>query len=461
MTDSVMEMIKQDSHTEKIERISRELKGRKGKGPVSFKKRSVSHQVPKPDDEKFKDKKIDISDLDEILKIDPENFTCVAEPGITFEDLVKETMKYGLVPLVVPELKTITIGGAVAGCSIESMSFRYGGHHDTWFEYEVITAGGKILKCTPDNENSLIFQMVHGTFGTLGVISKLKFSLIPAKPFVKVEFERFENLDDFKKGIMDHFDKDDIDFMDGFVHSPDEFVINAGIFVDEAPYTHDYEWRRSFCQNSRELDEDYLETKDYFFRYNRGVSNVKSLSSRYIMSKIFTSNDILRMADRFHSIIPGDSIPVTVDLFIPFSKVDQYLEWHAKELDHFPLWCVPYRRVRDYEWISKEYAKNNHDRLFLDLAIYGMKKKGSNETYYRMIEEELMKIGGLKTLISNNYYSEEDFWTIWNRKNYIAVKKITDPDNLFRDLYKKMCNKPDNNWRTSNKGSGGLTSYFH
>lgn len=459
-----MEMTEQDSHTEKIERISRKLIKRRGRGPVSFKKRSVSHQVPKPDDEKYRDEKIDISDLDDVLSIDPQEMICVAEPGVTFENLVKETMKFQLVPIIVPELKTITIGGAVAGCSIESMSFKYGGFHDTCLEYEVITADGEVLNCTPDNENSLIFQMVHGTFGTLGLISKLKFRLIPAKPFVKVEFERFDNLDDFKKGIMDHFNKDDIDFMDGFVHSPEEFVINAGNFVDEAPFTHDYDWKRSFCQNSKELDEDYLETPDYFFRYNRGVSNVRSLSSRYIMSKFLTSNDILKMADRFHSIIPGDSIPITVDLFIPFSKVDEYLDWHTRELGHFPLWCVPYKRVRDYEWISDEYARNNHDELFMDLAIYGMKKKGKNACYYKKIEEELMNIGGLKTLISNNYFSEEEFWTIWNRENYNAVKKRTDPDNLFRDLYKKMCRTPKELEKcqngSSNSGLDRFTSFI-
>ena len=45
----------------------------------------------------------------------------------------------------------------------------------------------------------------------------------------------------------------------------------------------------------------------------------------------------------------------------------------------------------------------------------------------------------IKTLISHNYYPEDEFWTIWNKPNYDAVKAITDPDNVFRDLYTKMC----------------------
>ena len=31
------------------------------------------------------------------------------------------------------------------------------------------------------------------------------------------------------------------------------------------------------------------------------------------------------------------------------------------------------------------------------------------------------------------------FWAIWNRANYTAVKRVTDPQHAFRDLYDKTC----------------------
>jgi len=152
------------------------------------------------------DEKIDLSDLNEVLHIDKEKQICTAEPGITFVDLVTATMEHGLVPIIVPELKTITIGGAVAGCSIESMSYKYGGFHDTCLEYEIITAKGEVLVCTPDNENSLVFQMAHGTFGTLGIISKLKFKLITSQVIVKVTYEKYSNIEDYKSAIWRHYE---------------------------------------------------------------------------------------------------------------------------------------------------------------------------------------------------------------------------------------------------------------
>ncbi|MFC1666228.1 FAD-binding oxidoreductase, partial [Nanoarchaeota archaeon] len=372
------------THKEKIERIIEQLKNHDKTKPVSLKKKAVSHEVPKPTDKRHSDEKIDISDLNEIIKINPKDMTCVAEPGVTFVDLVKETMKYNLVPIVVPELKTITIGGAVAGCSIESMSYKYGGFHNTCLEYEVITAKGEILICAP-KKNKLLFEMMHGTFGTLGIISKLKFKLIPAKKFVKVIYEKYSNLEDYKKAIWKHFEKKDIDFMDGIIHSPREYVLSIGNFTDNAPYTHSYDWMRIYYKSTKERKEDYLKTLDYFFRYDKGVTNVtpKSFLGRLFFGKFVDSTTLLKIAKIFHKIIPAKTIPITLDTFIPFSKMTEFMNWYKKEVDFFPLWCVPYKITHRYEWLSKEFSKKIKDELFLDIAIYGMKKHDKN--YYRII----------------------------------------------------------------------------
>ncbi len=36
-------------------------------------------------------------------------------------------------------------------------------------------------------------------------------------------------------------------------------------------------------------------------------------------------------------------------------------------------------------------------------------------------------------------YGEAEFWSIFNKPDYYAVKAITDPRNVFRDLYTKTC----------------------
>ena len=415
-----------------------------------MKKKTVSHTVPKPGDKKHNDDKLDVSDLNEIILINEDEKVCIAEPGVTFTDLVKATLKFGLVPYTVPELKTITIGGAVAGCSIESMSYKYGGFHDSCMEYEVVTAKGEVLTCTPENENNLVFQMMHGTFGTLGIITRLKFKLIEAKPYVHVIYKKFDNLDDYLKetrrvfsargGYASGGKEKDFDYMDGIIHSPTEYSLSLGNFVDKAPYTHNYDWMRVYYESTRKRKEDYLKTHDYFFRYDKGVTNVtpRSFLMRLLFGWFLNSNSVLWLVKKFHKIIPEKMIPVTVDMFIPYSKMPEFMDWYEKEVNWFPLWYVPYKRVHDYEWVDDEYMGNIKDDLFLDIAIYGLKKRDDKD-YYDILEKKLTEINALKTLISTNCYTEEEFWKIWNKKNFDEVKKKTDPDNIFRNLYTKTC----------------------
>ncbi|MBA3462359.1 MAG: FAD-binding oxidoreductase [Deltaproteobacteria bacterium] len=427
-------------HEQKVQRIAAQLKAHPPGSPVSLRKAGVSHQVPKSGDLRHKDSKIDVSDLTSIISIDPVNRLCTAESGVTFVDLVDATLKHGLVPIVVPELKTITIGGAVAGCSIESMSFIHGGFHDTCVEYEVITAKGHVIIARPDNEHALVFQMMHGTFGTLGILAKLTFKLVPAKPFVRLEYETYASVDAYRDAIERHTAARDIDFMDGIIHSSKRYVLCLGHFVDRAPYTSNYEWLKVYYESTATRTEDYLSTPDYFFRYDRGVTNVRPNSwiGRLLLGKFMASTEWLALGRKFHRLLPTESPTVTLDVFIPISKLTEFMTWLDRELPHYPLWCVPYKRVHDYEWLHDAYWKQLPDQMFVDIAIYGMKqRKGDNA--HRRIEEKLRELGGIKTLISHNYYSETEFWQIWNADNYGAVKRVTDPDNLFRDLFVKTC----------------------
>lgn len=429
-----------DSHKRRVEKLSQQLKTRTEKTPLSLKKKTVSHMVPHPNNKKHTDDKLDISSFDNIISIDKESRLCIAEPGVTFEKLVRATLKHQLVPAVVSEFRTITIGGAVAGCSIESMSYKLGGFHDSCLEYEVVTATGDVLVCHPENENKLTFQMMHGTFGTLGIITLLTFRLVPAKKYVRVTYHKFETLAAYQSAIWDHYVKQDLDFMDGIIHSPGEYILSTGEFIDKAPYTHNYDWTRVYYRSTATRKEDYLTTPDYFFRYNKGVTNVypKAWIFRLLFGWFTDSNSILRLATRLRKIIPPTTIPITVDTFIPFSKMASFMAWYEQEVAHYPLWCVPYRLVRRYEWVSDEFLKDTQDELFLDIALYGMRRENPNR-YHRKIEQKLSEIGAIKTLISTNLYTEQEFWQIWNKDNYDQVKRQTDPDNIFRDLYDKTC----------------------
>ncbi len=114
-------------------------------------------------------------------------------------------MKYNLIPQCVSELKAITIGGAIAGCSVESMSYKYGGFFDSVLELELLTGTGDILNSS-SNANSHLFNMMHGSFGTLGILTLIKFKLIPANPFVGMDYIHYPSFSELINAIQQHYE---------------------------------------------------------------------------------------------------------------------------------------------------------------------------------------------------------------------------------------------------------------
>src|ERR671915_603898 len=110
-------------------------------------------------------------------------------------DIVAATLANGLMPLVVPQLKTITLGGAVTGLGIESSSFRHGLPHESVLEMDVLTADGEVVTVTPDGEHAELFAGFANSYGTLGYALRLKIELQPVAPYVRLEHRRVSTED--------------------------------------------------------------------------------------------------------------------------------------------------------------------------------------------------------------------------------------------------------------------------
>ena len=88
---------------------------------------------------------LDVSGLGGVISVDPASRTADVQGMCTYENLVDATLPHGLIPLVVPQLRTITLGGAVTGLGIESTSFRNGLPHESVLEMDVLTGSGEIV----------------------------------------------------------------------------------------------------------------------------------------------------------------------------------------------------------------------------------------------------------------------------------------------------------------------------
>ncbi|MGZ4593887.1 MAG: FAD-binding protein, partial [Actinomycetes bacterium] len=125
------------------------------------------------------DRGLDVSAFGHVLCVDPATRTARLGGMTTYEDLCDATLRHQLMPLVVPQLKTITLGGAVTGLGIESTSLRSGMPHESVTEMEILTGDGRVVCATDDNEHADLFRGFPNSYGTLGYSLSLTIELEP------------------------------------------------------------------------------------------------------------------------------------------------------------------------------------------------------------------------------------------------------------------------------------------
>jgi FAD/FMN-containing dehydrogenase len=434
------------THADKVAGIARQVaEHARRKESLHVQKGGVHHFVPLPGDRRFRGRPIDISGLNRVLSIDRDSRQAVAEPGVTFAALVEQTLAVGLLPKLVPELEGITVGGAIAGCSVESMSYRYGGFHDGCLEYEVVSGAGEVLRVSRDKD-PLVFGMTHGSYGTLGLLTEARFELVPAKRYVRLEYQRYDSAEALLDAMHTRARGGDQDFIDAIVHGPKHHILCLGRFADQAPQTSDYTNGEIFYRSTAQKSEDWLTTRDYCFRYDtechwltRTVPPLEWKPVRKLVGRWFLgSTNLITWSKRLEAVLKLKRRPdVVVDLFIPEGRYLEFFRWYAERLDYYPLWLVPYRVPEPYPWITPEHNARIGEWV-IDCAIYGKPNGEAAVDYSELLEEKTFELGGIKTLISANHYQPERFWSIYHRQNYDAMKARLDPAGLFPGLYEKF-----------------------
>ena len=175
---------------------------------------------------------LDTSGLTGVLGVDPETRTADVAGMCTYEELVATTLPYGLSPLVVPQLKTITLGGAVSGLGIESASFRNGLPHESVLEMDILTGAGELLTASR-TQHSDLFRAFPNSYGTLGYSTRIRIELEPVAPFVALRHIRYHSLSEMVAAMERIVDTGGrggtpVDYLDGVVFSADESYLCVG-----------------------------------------------------------------------------------------------------------------------------------------------------------------------------------------------------------------------------------------
>ena len=434
-------------HAAKVARLAGLLAG--GGGPVRLAK-ATSNLFR--DREAGRRRRLDVRDFGEVLRVDPANLRIDSEGMVPYGRLTELTLPTGVMPAVVPQLKSITLGGAVAGVAIESSSFRYGLVHETVEELEVLTGTGEVLVCRRDNEHRDLFLGFPNSYGTLGYALRVVAKAVPAKRYVKLEHRRY---DDSRLYFIDLEAEcaGSADFLDGVVFGADELVLTRGTFVDEAPYVSDYTFENIYYRSLREREDDYLTTRDYLWRWdtdwfwcskNVGAQNPllrkfafgRERLNSVTYAKIMRLNSRLGLTRALSRLRGRHTESVIQDVDIPIDRAAEFLDFFRRDIGILPVWICPIRVFAgDFTLYPMKPGVLYVNFGFWD--VVSRRQPFDAGFHNRLIEREVKRLGGIKSLYSESFYDKYEFAALFGGERYKDLKARYDPEGAFSTLYEK------------------------
>ncbi|RJO77979.1 FAD-binding oxidoreductase [Nocardia panacis] len=413
---------------------------------------------------------LDVSGLTRVIAVDPVAKTADVAGMTTYEDLVAATLPYGLAPLVVPQLKTITLGGAVTGLGIESTSFRSGLPHESVLEMDVLTGSGEILTVAPTGEHADLFRGFPNSYGTLGYTVRLKIELEEVPPYVALRHVRFHDLRAMEAALTaiveeKSYEGEPVDYLDGVVFTAEESYLTLGRRTDEPGPVSDYTgmdvFYRSIQHDSAQPKRDRLTIHDYLWRWDTdwfwcsrafGTQNPRIRRwwpKRYRRSsfywKLVALDRKYDIADRLEArkgLPPRER--VVQDVEVPVERTADFVEWFLREIPIEPIWLCPLR-LRETTlsgttgrvWPLYPLEPN---RTYVNAGFWSSVPKVAGQpegAANQAIEQAVTGFGGHKSLYSESFYDRPEFSALYGGDAYTELKKRYDPDQRLLDLYSK------------------------
>jgi len=446
----VQDAPEEESHATRCARLRAAFRDAPASAPLGLAKRTSNLFRDRHEGAK---QRLDLTGFDHVLAIDAERGWVDAEGCVTYEQLVDALLPQRLMPAVVPQLKTITAGGAAAGVGIEATSFRAGLVHHTLLEMDVLVPSGDIVRCAPEGEHRDLFHGFPNSYGTLGYALRLRLRTLPVKPYVCARHAHIAEAATFFAALASACDDPANDFVEGVVFDGGRYVLVTARFVDEAPWTSDYSYERIYWHSLLDVDLDYLRVRDWLWRWDtdwfwcsKNVGAQHPLLRRLYGRRHLNSHTYQRLmrwnarwgftrrADRLR----GRHVESVIqDVDIPIERASEFLAFLLDEIRVLPIWTCPLRAPKAAD---NPLYPLRAGALYVNFGFWDtVETREPHRPGYlnRRIEAETSRLGGIKSLYSESWFTREAFDACYGGTAYAALKARYDPVGRAPGLYEK------------------------
>jgi len=400
---------------------------------------------------------LDVSGLDGVIAVDESRLTADVQGMCTYETLVDELLPLGLIPLVVPQLRTITLGGAVTGLGIESTSFRSGLPHESVVEMDVLTGSGDVVTAAPGGEHADLYDAFPNSYGSLGYATRLRIRLERVPGFVNLRHVRFDDATSAAKAITDvvesgTWEGERVDAVDGTSFSPDEVYLTLATFSDEKSGGSDYTGQQIYFRSIQQRETDTLTMHDYLWRWDTdwfwcsGAFGAQNRWARRIWPRRFRRSDVYHRLLALDARVGLSTVlnrvkgvtgveKVIQDVEVPVEALPEFLAWFDAEVGMRPVWLCPLRTTRPWPLYPLGTGET-----YVNVGFWGQVEVPADSppgAVNRRIEEKVHALGGHKSLYSEAFYDEKTFNDLYGGTELVAVRERYDPHGRLSTLYEK------------------------
>ena len=236
--------------------------------------------------------------------------------------------------------------------------------------------------------------MLHGSYGTLAILTRIVFELVPAAHVVELTYHHHRDFAAFQDDMRERCEAGDFDFVDGIVHAPDQLVLCLGPLrrpraaacpATGAPRSTTGAPPSSSGTTSPPSTTCSATTPSATgSRAPRRRSNGgrcagwpgAGSSARRTSSAGASASARCSGGSRAAPTSWSTSSS-------PFAASPSSGAGTRSELDFWPLWIVPYRVDEPYPWIAPGHAAGLAGDLMIDCAVYGKRNNARRRRLVR------------------------------------------------------------------------------
>lgn len=398
--------------------------------------------------------------LIDILEVDTKREIVRVEPLATMGQVTATLNPLGWTLPIVPELDDLTVGGLIMGVGIETSSHKYGLMQHVCVAFELVLADSSVVRCSKD-ENSDLFYAVPWSYGTLGFLVSAEIRIIPAKKYVRLEYQpvyKFEEIvNTFKEKTLKEANND---FVEGLVFSKDEAVIMTGIMTDDAEEDkinaigkYYKPWFFKHVQSylgRKDANVEYIPLRHYYHRHTRSIfwqlQDIIPFGNHPIFRYLFgwmvppkisllklTQGQTIKDMYEKHQIIQ--------DMLVPLNTLADSLNFFHQELNIYPLWLCPFKLFNNPGFIHPE---GHNDMMYVDIGAYGAPKTPNYRCVEttRRLEKFVREHHGFQMLYADSYLTRDEFRAMFDHSLYDHMRdKLSDSKKAFPEIYEKVNRK--------------------